>query len=295
VPCSAYAFAGRSSIGSLPPGPGPHPAIVALHGASDGSRHFFLFRHLAEVLPRVGISVLRYDRQGKNVAFDDQVSHAIDAIEALSAHSDIDRERIGLWGFSQGAWIASLVVAQGTDVRALVLVSAAGVSPVAQMRYGTTFHLQRAGFDDKAVERMLHLRHAVEQYNRGESDRATAQSTVDAAADEPWFELAYVRRTLPEQSGWWPDADFDPEPVFAAVRIPVLLLYGETDEWIPIDESIATWQRVLRRSGSALVTIVRIPGTAHHPTLGGRLDETAIAPEYSRVLVDWLRAHLAQA
>ena len=43
---------------------------------------------------------------------------------------------IGLWGFSQGAWAATLV-AGDPDTAFRVAVSGSGVSPAEQMRYGT--------------------------------------------------------------------------------------------------------------------------------------------------------------
>jgi alpha-beta hydrolase superfamily lysophospholipase len=40
-------------------------AIVALHGAGEGTRDFFLYEHLHEVLPPAGISVATFDRRGE--------------------------------------------------------------------------------------------------------------------------------------------------------------------------------------------------------------------------------------
>lgn len=37
--------------------------LVPLHPARDASREQFLFRHLAEILPPLGLAVLRYDRR----------------------------------------------------------------------------------------------------------------------------------------------------------------------------------------------------------------------------------------
>src|SRR6185503_2817746 len=101
----------------LPDGPGPHPAIVPLHGASDGSRDQFLFRHLAKVLPPRGIAVARFDRRGDDVPLDLQVQDAMRVVDELAARPDIDAERVGLWGFSQGAWVAPLAASRSTKIR----------------------------------------------------------------------------------------------------------------------------------------------------------------------------------
>jgi hypothetical protein len=38
----------------------------------------------------------------------------------------------------------------------------------------------------------------------------------------------------------------------------------------------------------ATLTICQLPGTTHHPTLNGRLDISAISPDYTATLTSWL-------
>jgi pimeloyl-ACP methyl ester carboxylesterase len=277
---------------TLPSSRGPHAAIVPLHPASERSRDQLLFRHLAEVLPPRGIAVLRYDRRGDDVPFEDQVADANSAVDLLRLRSDIDASRIGLWGFSQGAWIAPMVAAQSGRIAFLVLLASTGVSPAEQMRYGTVKHARQAGYGDEVARRIVELRGALERFQRGELGRDDAQRAVDAAANEPWFEHAYVRRQLPDEPGFWPDMDFDPAAVFAHVRVPTLLFYGEDDEWQPIDASTAAWKRAAATVGNDELTIVRLPGTGHAPMRGGREDRDAIAQEYERSLLAWLDDHV---
>jgi pimeloyl-ACP methyl ester carboxylesterase len=280
----------RGSL-NLPPGPGPHPAIVGLHPANDGSRDHFLFRHLAQTLAPLGIAVLRFDRRGHNIPLEIQAADALAAVRALRGRTEIDPRRVGLWGFSQGAWVAPLAAARSRDVAFLVLVASTGVSPAQQMRYGTAFHLRRAGYGDAAVDRLLELRRAVEAYHRGGRTRDDAQRKIDESASEPWFPLAHVPRVLGARPAW-PDIDFDPEAVFARVKVPVLLFYGEVDEWQPIDASIAAWRRAARSARNEDVTVVQLQGTGHHPTLreGGEL--SSITPAYTERLTAWLRSLL---
>jgi dipeptidyl aminopeptidase/acylaminoacyl peptidase len=275
---------------TLPDESGRRPAIIGLHPASDRSRDHYLFRHLVMVLVPRGIAVLRYDRRGDDVPLELQAADARSAIAALRAHRDIDPERIGLWGFSQGAWVAPLVAAGSTDVAFLVLVASTGVSPSEQMLYGTAKHAREAGFAESAIARLVALRRTVDDWRRGRVPRERAQAAVDAESKEPWFEHAWVQRTLGD--GIWPNMDFDPEPIFSRVRVPVLLFYGEDDEWQPIDASVAAWQRAARRAANKDVTIVRLPGTRHAPTLHGGDDLSAIAPAYERELVAWLDRHV---
>ena len=271
---------------ALPDGPGPHPALIALHPAADRSRDQYLFRHLATVLPPLGIAVLRYDRRGDDVPLEEQAADTASAIAKLRARDDIDAARIGLWGFSQGAWVAPLVAAESREVAFLVLLASTGVSPAEQMLYGTTKHARDAGFGLDAERGIVALRRTVDEWRRGNVTRDSAQAAVDIASGEPWFEHAWVQRSLGD--GNWPNMDFDPEPVFSRVHVPVLLFYGDDDEWQPIERSMAAWRRAAARAANDDVTIVRLAGTRHAPTLHGREDGASIAPEYERALVAWL-------
>jgi pimeloyl-ACP methyl ester carboxylesterase len=271
---------------TLPDGDGPHPALIALHPAADRSRDQYLFRHLAAALPPRGIAVLRYDRRGDDVPLEEQAADTISAIAKLRARDDIDATRIGLWGFSQGAWVAPLIASESEEVAFIVLVASTGVSPAEQMLYGTTKQAREAGFGLDAERGIVALRHTVDEWRRGNVARDKAQAAVDAASGEPWFEHSWVQRTLGD--GNWPNMDFDPELVFSRVHVPVLLFYGDDDEWQPIERSMATWRRAAARAANSDVTIVRLSGTRHAPTLHGGEDIASIAPEYESALVAWL-------
>jgi pimeloyl-ACP methyl ester carboxylesterase len=82
--------------------------------------------------------------------------------------------------------------------------------------------------------------------------------------------------------------DFDPAPILAEVHCPVLLFYGEEDEWTPIEPSIDAGQRAAAAAGNPDLTVVRLPGTDHAPTLGGVHEQSAISPAYTEALTEWL-------
>src|SRR5258706_2620205 len=177
---------------ALPQGPGPHPAIVGLHGASDGSKDFFLVKHLAAILPSRGVAVARFDRRGDDVPLDVQVEDAMRVVDELAARPDIDARRIGFWGFSQGAWVAPLAASRSTKIAFLVLSASTGVTPAEQMLYGTAKHVRMAGSVEAPARRVVEVRRAVDEFRRGRIPIETAQAVIDAVADTPWFAHAYV-------------------------------------------------------------------------------------------------------
>jgi uncharacterized protein len=204
-------------------------------------------------------AVERFDRRpappGQDVPLADQARDARIAMSRLREQIDAP---VGLWGFSQGAWAAALAATDDRTTAFLITVSASGVSPACQMRYGTREQVRRAGFPTAELDV---LRETYERYLRGELDRGAAQRVVDQAATHPWFDLAWVPRHLPDP-GSWPDMDFDPRDAVARVQCPVLAFWASADEWVPLERSIARW-----RPAGALTT-VRLPDATHEPSPG---------------------------
>jgi len=271
--------------------------LVPLHPASDGSRGQFLFEHLVDTVVPRGLAVLRYDRRsssdGDDIPFAVQAEDALEALQVLHAQPGVGEVPLGLWAWSQGAWAAAVAAAGSPEVSFLVLLAACGVSPAEQMRYGTAEQLRRHGYgDDDALKEVTELRAALEDAHRDPGRDREAQAVIDRYAERPWFELAHVPRTL-EGLGEWTDMDFDPAPILAQVRCPVLLIYGEEDEWTPVEPSIAAWQHAAAVSGNAELTVVRLAGTDHAPTHGGRHERGAISPEYTRTLLDCVERRVA--
>lgn len=265
-------------------------AVVALQGAGAGERSYFLYEHLAQVLGRERVAVLRYDRRPTTDGHDVPLrTQAADALVALRQLQEIvDRAPVGLWGLSQGAWVAPLAAVTAPEsVAFLICVSCCGVSPAVQMRVGCSTQLRKHGHDDNEVAELTATRLAFERFMRSGEARTTSQRLLDSATRRPWFPHANLPRTLPEP-GTWQDMDFDPRPVLARLTCPVLAFYGETDEWMPIEESIAAWHDAQEHGSLADLTVVRLRGTDHLPTQGGRPDAAAISNHYSETLTHWM-------
>ena len=274
-----------SALLSVPEGP-VRAGIVLLHPADDGSRRQFLFEHLAQILPALGVAVVRYDRRRmddeRDVPYQLQVDDLNQAREILvRATGPVP---VGLWGFSQGAWVALLAAAADPSVAFLILAGCSAVSPALQMRYGTAMQLRHAGFGEVDLEELEQLRNAWEQHQRGQLSRDEAQLLVDRYRSRPWFPLSWVPATLPDKK-IWDDMDFDPAPVISRLACPVLAFYGD-DEWVAVTDSIKVWRRYL--PDAAGLEIRELAGTTHYPTLGGGRDIASISPDYTATVIRWL-------
>ncbi len=270
--------------------PAGRTAVVALHGAGAGTRDFFLYEHLHRVLPPAGIGVVTFDRRGEGEStgessrgrFDRQVE------DALAVMAAIDVDRIGLWGWSQGGWVAPLAAATSDRVAFLALIASTGVTPSEQMMYATAEQLRLAGYGSDVVDTAIELRRTFEDSVHGRlsaSEERALAARLRTALDEPWWPQAFLPPTLLDDADrrrWIEEMDFDPRPIFARTHVPALLFYGGADAWTPVEPSIDAWRKA-REDG---VEVVVIPGASHELTLtGGEL-----APVYEARLIDWLAA-----
>ena len=267
--------------------PAGETAVVALHGAGEGTREGLLYEHLHEVLPPAGIGVVTFDRRGEGESTGDasRGRFAVQVRDALAMIDAVDVRRVGLWGYSQGGWIGPLAATASERVAFLVLVASTGVTPSEQMIYATARQLELAGYDAAVVSRALDLRRRFEDWVHGVGRERDAELRADllSALDEPWFGQLFLPPVLLDEEGcrlWIEEMDFDPRPVFVQVRVPTLLFYGAADSWSPVEPSVEAW----RAARGDAVEIVVIPDAEHDLTLA----EGALAPEYERTLVDWL-------
>jgi dienelactone hydrolase len=287
----------------LPKGSGRHPAVVVFHSASGPSRDYPTYQHLTTALPRAGYAVLLFDRRGsgtstgdfETASFRDLAADGIAGVQYLARRADIDRGRIGVWGISQGGWLGPLAATMTRDIAFVVAVSASGVSPAEQMDFAAKYTLEQSGEPSSVVQQALAVRGKVNDYYRGRLSRAEAEQAVRAISSAPWFEQVYLPRggDLPEDpkgTKWRLEMDYDPLAVLRRVRVPMAFFYGESDRWVPVDESIVRIKEATRSNSK--VVIRRFAGTDHQMGTGAPDSGGPVSREYVVALVDWLSAWL---
>jgi uncharacterized protein len=287
---------------TLPEAPTAAPVLVGVHGAEGGTRDFHLLRHLEATLPPAGFGTLLFDRRGDGESTgegDASYDQLAADVRAWLRHLARDPrvEWIGLWGISQGGWIAPLAAAGSSDVAFLVAVSPAGVTPGVQMDFAVRALMREAGHGDEAVDHALALRRAMDEVSVGRMPVAEAQALLDRAVDEPWFGLAFVPPDASAvDASWAEEMEFDIRPALRRLDLPVLLFFGEHDRWIPVAESADVWRAEL--GTDADLTVVSLPGTGHAATFAADpsdwLEHGPVSPDYERALLAWLHTRLAR-
>lgn len=120
----------RPYLLATPAGPGPHPLLVVLHGLDQHTETFLRTTGVVEEALASGVAVVGPEtpdgawndgRLGPRGRDDD--AYVLAVVDALVAGGVVDRDRVSVAGFSNGAGMAvELAVRHPDRVRALVLV-----------------------------------------------------------------------------------------------------------------------------------------------------------------------------
>lgn len=300
----------------LPPGAGPHPAIVLIHGTGRQTRDEWRF--FGMLFARNGIAALLYDKRDVGhdpsgqkmdlVDLKDLAGDALAAVRLLKTREDIRGDRIGLWGISQGGWVAPMVAAQSSDVAFIIAVSAPGVSYAEVSLFAISNKLRGRGFSETEVSEALTALRRLDDFVRHGDDRAGTEAMLEAAHRKRWFPPSTLTAALPtekERQTWlrWRNLDLDPGSYWERVRVPVLLLYGERDEIVPVSPSIERITAALGRAGNTRHTVKVFPDANHELMLasndgakGERSSEAegqpCVAPGYFEILTQWTQEQL---
>jgi pimeloyl-ACP methyl ester carboxylesterase len=280
-------------------------AVVALHHAAIATRDAPLFRHLREALPAMGFAVLIYDRRGsgdstgdlRTADYETLADDAIAAQHALARLSRVDPRKIGFWGLSQGGWLAVLAAGRSPDAAFAISVSAPLVTAEEQMQFATANELMVHGYTQSDIREMLGTRKIWNDYLHARDSREAALQALRKAESKPWFQFAYLPKASqltidPEHDANRKRLDDDPLAAVLRVKVPLLLLYGDSDPWIPVAKSLERVEALARQFPTIEYKVVA--NATHEMMFPTRdtmsVDPNAIpqTPAYFMILGSWL-------
>jgi len=272
----------------IPPTKGRHPAVILIHGSSTPSRDDFRF--YGDLFVRRGIAALIYDKRPgaglsgeSRVDLRDLAADALAAVELLKKRDDVDARQIGLWGHSEGGWVAPIAAAQSKDVAFAISFSGPGVTYAEVNKYADATRLRARGFSEADIIEASEALARVDEYVRHGGNKQALQSFLDEAWHKPWAAQTTLPRRVPsteEIHSWlrWRNLDLDPVGYWQKIKVPTLVMFGELDDVVPVPISAERIAAALKLAGNRDVTIKVFPKANH------TIEQ---APDFLDTMLDW--------
>lgn len=252
------------------PSPLPQPGLVLVDGSGDGTADGW--GGAVDLLVMCGAVVLTHDKPGcgdspgdwRTQSLTDRAEESLAAAALLRSHAAVAGMDCGLYGVSQGGWVALIAAALDARIRFVISNSGPGVSPAFQDRFRILNDLRQDGQDDTALteagrwlddraDRLLSGQPPEEVLTRQECFRGRTWYELATRYFDTVEMLGFLRRVL----------DFDPAEILPKVQCPVLALLGASDALVPVPESLAAFSSLLPELPGNPHGIAVFPGAGH--------------------------------
>jgi uncharacterized protein len=303
---------------TLPEKKGKFPAVVLITGSGPQNRDEEVFGHkpflvLADHLTRNGIAVLRFDDRGVNASEGDHnlatsADFATDvesAVTYLKTRAEINHQKIGLMGHSEGGLIAPMVAANNKNIAFIVLLAGPGMSGLELLPLQARLIAQASGETDENIEKALRINSRVLKMVSQSTDWDKLKSELhefftntpehEFPGGKPNSELITLQ--INQIATPWMRFFFNHDPVSSLekVKCPVLAVNGEKDLQVPPKENLSAIEAALKRGGNKNVSIEEFPGLNHlfqecetgSPMEYGNIEQT-FAPEALGKISNWI-------
>lgn len=290
------------------------PVAVLITGSGKQNRDEELAGHkpflvISDYLTRNGIAVLRYDDRGVGQSTGDFASattvdfaqDAASAVEYLKTRKEINKNKIGLIGHSEGGMIASMVASASKDVNFIVLLAGIGIKGDELLLLQKSLIEERMGYNQMQVEASRQLiagayqiitrstisstalRDSVSNYFAATSKGNLPKEQLETMTNQittPWF--VYLLR-------------FDPSIYLSQVKCPVLALNGSKDLQVPPKENLTGIKTNVESNGNKKVTTLELENLNHLfqecstglPTEYATIEQTC-SPKMLEAVKEWI-------
>ena len=208
---------------------------------------------------------------------DDFAGDVLAGVAFLKSRGEIDPDRIGLIGHSEGGIIAPIVATRDPGIAFIVLMAGTGLPGEEILYLQGQLILKASGADEKTLKRQLDLQKSLFAILKTEPDEKSMQRKMQRVGQGDGRRAPRGRAQgarglgggdrVPVEDG--PIAlvpllpRLRPAPDPGKVRCPVLALIGEKDLQVPPRENLSQIESTLKAGGNKRVTVKELPGLNH--------------------------------
>ncbi len=288
---------------TVPAGAGPFPVVVLVHGSGPHDQNSTIggtqvFKDFSVGLASQGIAVLRYDKvsrvhtakvstQPEFTLMNESVDDVIKAIELLKRTEEVDASQIFIAGHSQGGYVMPLIIdnAKKEDIAGVILLSA----PSEQL---TDVLIEQ---QEQALIRVRELAFP-EAFIAQQEQAVTMWTSVADLVQNPDFSTENLPTNfpIPPAYWWYEQRDYVPSELAKEQAGPMLILQGENDWQVSMNQFEGWRKALLHRSD---VEFISYPNVNHLLT---EYEALSIGMEYGNPanvsadiiqdIIDWIHS-----
>jgi uncharacterized protein len=298
---------------TLPEGQGPFPAVLLITGSGAQDRDATIAGHRpfllrADTLTRAGFGVLRVDDRGTGgsggdlarAGYDTLTADVVAGLDYLGTRAELDPARTGLFGHSEGGYLAPLA-AQQREVAFVIGMAGPAVPGQQVLELQNRLLYETAGLPAAQVEQQVAfirelgaLMAAGDVDGARELSRARLEESAAVLPEDRRPDPADLEAANPVTPNFAAFATHDPAPALRTLDVPVLAFYGGKDLQVPAAQSGPALRELL--AGRPDVTIETFPELNHlmQPATTGSVEEypaieTTIDPVVLDLVTGWLQ------
>ena len=275
---------------TLPNKEGVFPVVILISGSGPQNRDEELLGHkpflvLSDFLTKNGIAVLRYDDRGiamskgdfKTATSADFATDVESAIAYLKTRKEINKNKIGLIGHSEGGLIAPMVASKSKDVAFIVLLAGTGIQGDSLLLLQKKLIEEASGINKEDIQKgqssnrkvfdIVNKSISLEQLNSDLTiyfkqilkDNPNTQKPAEMSDDD------FVKLQVKQIASPWMQyfIKYNPAPALEKVKCPVLAVNGEKDLQVPPKENLEAIKKALTKGGNKSVTTKELPNLNH--------------------------------
>ena len=287
---------------------GKFPAIVLLHGSSTNLKSDYLYD--ADYFAKQGFEVLIFDKRGNGEStgeyftsgYDEIIDDAIACLEFLSKKESVDKSKIGLWGYSQGAMLLPRIASK-TDIPMFLIAKSPEITSVTEAAAfsdslrvvnlnGSNLNGQIAAESHREVERMI---------RNGEDYKSIEEFIHQNAQKYPFMNQTGLHDRINinerEFNGfYWKGRTENFYSYWKNLNLPTLVLFGERDSFVDAKRNTS----ILKNLNNENIEIILFPKANHvlkksfDPAVDTEFDFPRLTEGYSEKVEKWIEKEIAK-
>lgn len=280
------------------------PVIVHTHGSGKDGRHGRAYQYMGEFFPSLGFATFIFDKRGvgasegkyvESTDFNIPAHDLIKAVEIVKAQPEIDANKIGVMGISQGGWVGPLAATLSKDISFVISFVGGGVSVRDQVLHHRKSELIKKGWPKVKIDSAVTFCKRLYDYCATGIGYEQLKDDYLKASKENWFSFIKdqgfgSKLVSPEYltHPWFQSLKHDPREVEEKIGVPFLAVFGELDQHVPTKDAVKAMRRAFEKSSFKDYKIVIAPNEGHN-TFKMQNGIVEFRKAFKKPLVHWLK------